>query len=78
MVLKVSLPGRITFRILRRDRKRLHSTLGEIHYIGGTEILPAPLSNEMENEMVMKLGTEEEEEARGMLIEHNMMLVVYI
>lgn len=78
MVLKVSLPGRITFRILRRDRKRLHSTLGEIHYIGGTEILPAPLSNEMENEMVMKLGTEEEDEAKGVLIEHNLRLVVYI
>ena len=51
----------------------------EIHYIGGTEILPAPLEREDENECIMLLGTEEGgEEARKRLIEHNLRLVVYI
>ena len=35
----------------------------DIHYIGGTEILPAPLDTEEENEAIMCLGTEREEEA---------------
>ena len=50
----------------------------DIHYIGGTEILPAPLDTEEENEAIMCLGTEQEEEAKKKLIEHNLRLVVYI
>lgn len=50
----------------------------DIHYIGGTEILPAPLDTEEENEAIMCLGTEREEEAKKKLIEHNLRLVVYI
>jgi len=50
----------------------------EIHYIGGADILPAPLEAEEENEAINKLGTEYEEEARKKLIEHNLRLVVYI
>ena len=50
----------------------------EIHYIGGTEVLPAPLEREAENDCIMSLGTENEEDARKKLIEHNLRLVVYI
>ena len=50
----------------------------EIHYIGGTDVLPPPLETEKENEMIMWLGTEKEERARKILIEHNLRLVVYI
>ena len=50
----------------------------EIHYIGGAEILPPPLEVEEENEAIMRLGTDESEEARKQLIEHNLRLVVYI
>ena len=50
----------------------------DIHYIGGTDILPAPLDTEEENEAIMCLGTEREEEAKKKLIEHNLRLVVYI
>ena len=50
----------------------------DIHYIGGTEILPAPLDTEEENEAIMCLRTEREEEAKKKLIEHNLRLVVYI
>ena len=47
----------------------------EIHYIGGSDTLPPPLSREREMELVGRL---EDEEARKELIEHNLRLVVYI
>ena len=50
----------------------------DIHYIGGTDVLPAPLELEEENEAISCLGTEEEGKARKKLIEHNLRLVVYI
>ena len=50
----------------------------DIHYIGGTEILPAPLEPEEENAAILDLETEFKEEARKKLIEHNLRLVVYI
>ena len=54
-----------------RQRKR-----SGVYYIGGTDILPPPLSREEESEIISRLG--EEEYARQMLIEHNLRLVVYI
>ena len=50
----------------------------DIHYIGGTEILPAPLEPEEENAAILDLESEFKEEARKKLIEHNLRLVVYI
>ena len=47
----------------------------EIHYIGGSDTLPPPLSREREAELVGRL---EDEESRKELIEHNLRLVVYI
>ena len=51
---------------------------GEIHYIGGSEILPPPLETEQEGELLAKLGTKDEAEAKAILIERNLRLVVYI
>ena len=50
----------------------------EIHYIGGTDVLPAPLGAEEENSAIAKLSTEGAEAAKNLLIEHNLRLVVYI
>ena len=50
----------------------------EIYYIGGADVLPAPLGVEEENTAISELGTEREEEAKKLLIEHNLRLVVYI
>jgi len=50
----------------------------EVYYIGGADVLPAPLGVEEENTAIAKLGTEREEEAKKLLIEHNLRLVVYI
>ena len=40
--------------------------------------MPAPLNIEEENEVINDLGTEYEDEAKALLIEHNLRLVVYI
>ena len=47
----------------------------EVHYIGGSDTLPPPLSREREAEL---LARAEDEDARKELIEHNLRLVVYI
>lgn len=78
MILKVAMPGKIQFKISRREPGFLVSRQGEIHYIGGTEVLPPPLETEKENEIIHDLGTEYEDEAKSLLIEHNLRLVVYI
>ena len=46
-----------------------------IHYIGGSDVLPPPLSREREAELLARPG---DPKARGELIEHNLRLVVYI
>lgn len=51
---------------------------GVIHYIGGNDILPAPLSTDREGECIKNLIENNDEEAKSMLIEHNLRLVVYI
>ena len=50
----------------------------DLHYIGGAEVLPAPLSPEEEKAQIEKLQEGEDQEARSSLIEHNLRLVVYI
>ena len=49
----------------------------EVHYIGGTEILPPPLSPEEEWEVLEQLK-DNNEYVKRTLIEHNLRLVVYI
>ena len=48
---------------------------GEIFYIGGNDVLPAPLEPQREAFVLEKLGTEQAEEAKSVLIEHNLRLV---
>ena len=50
----------------------------ELHYIGGAEVLPAPLTAKEEGEMLEALSGDGKEEAKACLIEHNLRLVVYI
>lgn len=47
-----------------------------IYYVNGTEVLPPPLSKEKELEMLCRVQSDAE--ARKLLIEHNLRLVVYI
>lgn len=78
MIFKVAIPGKIQFKIIKREPSFFMAKQGDIHYIGGTEVLPPPLEVEKENEVINDLGTEYEDEAKSILIEHNLRLVVYI
>ena len=47
----------------------------EILYIGGQDVLPSPLTKDEEEELLERIS---EENAKSILIEHNLRLVVYI
>ena len=55
-----------------RIRKR-----NSIHYIGGSDVLPPPLKGQDEQTALEALQRGEEQ-AKGVLVEHNLRLVVYI
>lgn len=78
MILKVVMPGKVQFRFVQRERQLFSTKQGEIHYIGGADVLPPPLEKEEENKQILLLGTEMAKQARSTLIEHNLRLVVYI
>ena len=78
MVFNVTLPVGVRLKMLQKDSGMMMVKKGDIHYIGGTEVLPPPLDVEEENKRILQLGTEEEPHARAVLIEHNLRLVVYI
>ena len=78
MVFKVAIPGKLQFKMYRREPGFLMGRQGDVHYIGGSEVLPPPLEVEKENAVIGDLGTEYENEAKSILIEHNLRLVVSI
>lgn len=65
-------------RLLHRETGFFVQNKGDIHYIGGADILPPPLTPEEENACVSMLGKEGDAQAKSVLIEHNLRLVVYI
>ena len=78
MLIKIMVQGKMMFRMVTSIRELLFGKKGEIHYIGGAEVLPPPLEIEEECKMLELLETEEREQARSILVEHNLRLVVYI
>lgn len=78
MYLKVMMPKRFQFRMVPSFKNFLLDRKGDIHYIGGADVLPAPLEPAEEAEVIADLGTEYDTKAKTMLIEHNLRLVVYI
>lgn len=73
-----SVSGPVSTRKKESPLHRLFTRLfgGELYYIGGSEALPEPLSPEEETETLDRL--ENGEDVGGILIEHNLRLVVYI
>ncbi len=78
MVIKVAVPHQFKLKVVPDFRTLLFPDRKDIHYIGGSEILPAPLETDEEAAVIEELGTEEDEQAKKLLIEHNLRLVVYI
>ena len=46
MVFKVAVPGKLQFKLYRREPGFLLTRQGDVHYIGGSEVLPPPLETE--------------------------------
>ena len=81
MYIKMNLPGKMGIRIIPSFYSMFLKKKNEVHYIGGSEVLPPPLDAIDEAHYIQGLVNGEEEslkEARSMLIEHNLRLVVYI
>ena len=77
-MIKVAVPNQFKLKMVPTFRTFLFPETKDVHYIGGSDILPAPLEAEEEAKAIEALGTETEEKARKLMIEHNLRLVVYI
>jgi len=78
MQMRLTVPKYRRLNFLQGILKLFLREGNEVHYIGGTEVLPPPLEEEEETYCIQMLGSETPEEARKKLIEHNLRLVVYI
>lgn len=78
MVIKIAVPHQFKLKFMPGFRTLLFPDKKDIHYIGGSEILPAPLEAGEETEAIRNLGSEYDKDAKKILIEHNLRLVVYI
>ena len=75
--------GRLRFMFFRvKDyfvhRFKINYEASPVYYIGGTDTFPPPLSTEEESAVLSELGGEKDIEAKTILIERNLRLVVYI
>ncbi len=78
MLLKLSLQNKFQFRLIPDIKTIIFGHQGEIHYIGGAEVLPPPLDPVREAEVIAELGGVRDGEMKSLLVEHNLRLVVYI
>ncbi|MDR1663831.1 MAG: RNA polymerase sporulation sigma factor SigE, partial [Clostridiales bacterium] len=65
-------------RLQSRDKPFVTNDEDTIYYIGGSEVLPAPLDADEEANLLTLLGTEDDSRVKATLIERNLRLVVYI
>ena len=78
MVIRVAVPHHFKLKVVPDLRTLFFPDKRDVHYIGGSDILPAPLDTSEETAAINELGSEDDETARKLLIEHNLRLVVYI
>lgn len=77
MIANAVLPSRFRLRIFR-GFSSVSRRPQEIFYIGGADVLPAPLPPDREAKAIEGLNLPDNKAAREELIEHNLRLVVYI
>ena len=78
MVVKVAMADHFQFKVMPSIKNFCLLKQGDVHYIGGTDILPAPLGASEEQNAIEALGTASDADAKHTLIEHNLRLVVYV
>ncbi len=77
-MLKIAAPQKFQFRMTTGWQNIWFQKTNEVHYIGGSDVLPPPLEATEEARILESLESGEEEQAKKLLIEHNLRLVVYI
>jgi RNA polymerase sporulation-specific sigma factor len=77
-MMKIAVDNRWKWNVIPKVRTFLFPETQEVYYIGGAEILPAPLDAREEAQAIEGIGTERDQEVKKLLIEHNLRLVVYI
>ena len=68
-MLQAALPNGFRLRMLPRSVPAVFRQTGEIFYIGGTDVLPAPLEGQEEADAIAGLSDPENETARSELID---------
>ena len=58
MVVKVAMPQQFKLKVVPSLKGLLFPNQKEVHYIGGSEVLPPPLETERETEVIRRLGSE--------------------
>lgn len=77
-MMNLAVPGKWRWKMIPNMRTFLFPESREVYYIGGADILPPPLNAKEEAETIAEIGTETDQKAKKLLIEHNLRLVVYI
>ena len=77
MVLNCTGMNELKFKMVESVKGVLFPKRNEVHYIGGAEILPPPLEAAEEAEALLRLE-QNDVAVKGLLIERNLRLVVYI
>lgn len=57
MLIKVAIPNQVQLKLIPDFSTLFMSRQKELHYIGGAEVLPAPLNQEEEAAAIGRLGT---------------------
>ncbi len=78
MYIKIAIPEQIQLKLFPTLHNMLVIQQGDVHYIGGAEVLPPPLELQEEMRCIEKLSSQDCDAAKSELIEHNLRLVVYI
>ena len=77
-MVKIVTNNTVSLTLLQQLKRCFTKSRREVHYIGGSEILPPPLSAEEEKKIVEGLEGEKATSVKHTLIERNLRLVVYI
>lgn len=76
--MNAAIARKLHFQVLPGFSRMVMRRPGELYYIGGSDVLLPPLPPEREAQVIEMLGSQDKEEAKTELIEHNLRLVVYI
>lgn len=76
--MNAAIARKLHFQVFPGFSRMVMKRPGELYYIGGSDVLPPPLTPERESQVIEMLTRGNKKEAKTELIEHNLRLVVYI